>query len=67
VLYCSGGKNLGPAGVTLVLVRDYLLHEGREHPLCPSMLSYRTLAESMPQPNLYLTPPTYNVYDGPDA
>ena len=61
-IYCSGGKNIGPAGLTLVLVRDELLSEDREHPLCPSMLSYRTLAQSLPQPNLYLTPPTFGVY-----
>lgn len=62
VIYCSGGKNLGPAGVTLVLVRDDLLGEAREHMLCPSMLSYGTCARSMPVPNIYLTPPTFGVY-----
>ncbi|KAL1528861.1 hypothetical protein AB1Y20_010184 [Prymnesium parvum] len=61
VLYASGGKNLGPAGLTLVLVRDELLG-AQEHPLCPSFLSYRELAGSKPQPNLYLTPPTFCVY-----
>lgn len=63
VLYASGGKNLGPAGMTVALVRDDLIADAsRRHPLCPSMLAYSSLATSTPQPNLYLTPPTFNVY-----
>jgi len=60
VVYCSGGKNLGPAGVTLVLVRDDLL--GSPHPLCPSAMSYSAMASTSPIPNLYLTPPTFSLY-----
>ena len=62
VVYCSGGKNLGPAGGTLVLVRDDLIGGGREHPLCPSVLSYSKFATTWPIPNLYATPPTYAIY-----
>ena len=62
VLYCSGGKNLGPAGLTLALVRDDLLDGSREHPLCPSVLSYKTLSSSKPIGSIYATPPTYGIY-----
>ena len=62
VVYCSGGKNLGPAGLTLVIVREDLLADHLEHPLCPAILSYRSLARSQPIPNIYATPPTFNVY-----
>lgn len=68
VLYCSGGKNLGPAGVTLVLVRDDLLADDpdarthAEHPFCPGVLSYRSVARSAPAPSLATTPPTFAVY-----
>ena len=61
VVYCSGGKNLGPAGVTLALVRDDLIDDADEleHPWCPSTLSYRTAARSNSLAN---TPNTFAVY-----
>jgi len=62
VLYCSGGKNLGPAGVTLCLVKDSLLDAGREHPACPSVLSYSQVGNSKPIGSIYSTPPTFQVY-----
>ena len=62
VVYASGGKNIGPAGVTLVIVRDSLLRAEREHPLCPSMLSYRTFADTRPITSLHATPPTFAIY-----
>ena len=62
VVYCSGGNNLGPAGLTLVIVREDLLTDHLEHPFCPAILSYRSLARSQPIPNIYATPPTFNVY-----
>jgi len=68
VLYCSGGKNLGPAGVTLALVKDELLCDDpaqathAEHAHCPGVFSYRTLARSAPAPSLATTPPTFAVY-----
>lgn len=59
-IYASGGKNLGPAGVTVVIVRDDLLN--RQLPTCPSVLSYNTMAHSKPVASLYNTPPTFLIY-----
>jgi phosphoserine aminotransferase len=50
-------KNLGPAGVTLVVVREDLL--GRALPICPSAFDYRRVADSG---SMYNTPPTYAIY-----
>lgn len=59
-IYASGGKNLGPAGVTVVIVRDDLLN--RQLPTCPSVLSYSIMANSKPIPSIYNTPPTFLIY-----
>ncbi len=50
-------KNLGPAGVTLVIVREDLL--GHALPACPSALDYKTVADNH---SMYNTPPTYAIY-----
>ncbi len=50
-------KNLGPAGLTLVVVRDDLLD--RALPICPSAFSYKTVADN---DSMYNTPPTYAIY-----
>jgi len=50
-------KNLGPAGLTLVVVRDDLLD--RALPICPSAFSYKTVANNA---SMYNTPPTYSIY-----
>ena len=50
-------KNLGPAGLTLVVVRDDLLD--RALPICPSALNYKTVANNE---SMYNTPPTYSIY-----
>jgi phosphoserine aminotransferase len=50
-------KNIGPAGVTLVFVRDDLL--GRALPICPSAFDYKIVAEHQ---SMYNTPPTYGIY-----
>ena len=60
VLYASSGKNLGPAGYCLVIVRDDVLRAC--DPACPPCLSWREQALSRPIPNLYNTPPTYVLY-----
>ncbi|KAI0561667.1 Phosphoserine transaminase [Gracilaria domingensis] len=59
-IYASGGKNLGPAGVVAVIVRDDLLN--RALPTCPSVLSYSVMASSKPIPSIYNTPPTFLIY-----
>jgi len=50
-------KNLGPAGLTLVVVRDDLL--GHALPVCPSAFDYKTVAENQ---SMFNTPPTYAIY-----
>ena len=50
-------KNIGPAGVTLVVVREDLL--GQALPICPSAFDYRTVADHQ---SMYNTPPTYAIY-----
>lgn len=59
-IYASGGKNLGPAGVTVVIVQKNLV--GLESPICPTVLSYSAMAYSKPIPSLYNTPPTFLIY-----
>ncbi|MES2400810.1 MAG: 3-phosphoserine/phosphohydroxythreonine transaminase [Pseudomonadota bacterium] len=50
-------KNLGPAGVTVVVVREDLL--GRALAICPSAFDYKTVAANS---SMYNTPPTYSIY-----
>ena len=50
-------KNLGPAGVTLVVVREDLL--GHALAACPSAFDYKTVADSH---SMYNTPPTWAIY-----
>ena len=57
LLYAGAQKNLGPAGVTVVVVRKELLE--RTPGGLPAMLDYRQMAESR---SLYNTPPTFAIY-----
>jgi phosphoserine aminotransferase len=57
LLYAGAQKNLGPAGVTLVIVRRELL--ARVPQDLPSLLDYRLLAD---QRSLYNTPPCFAIY-----
>jgi len=50
-------KNLGPAGLTLVVVREDLL--GHALPVCPSAFNYKVVADNQ---SMYNTPPTYSIY-----
>ncbi len=50
-------KNIGPAGVTLVIVREDLL--GHALRACPSAFNYKTVADNG---SMYNTPPTYSIY-----
>jgi phosphoserine aminotransferase len=50
-------KNLGPAGLTLVVVREDLL--GHALKICPSAFNYQTVAKNE---SMYNTPPTYSIY-----
>ena len=57
LLYACAQKNLGPAGVTIVIIRDDLLQRSQDH--LPGYLNYRLHAE---QNSLYNTPPTFAIY-----
>ena len=57
VIYAGAQKNLGPSGVTVVLVREDLLARSAES--LPTMLSYKVMAENN---SLYNTPNTFGVY-----
>jgi phosphoserine aminotransferase len=57
VIYAGAQKNIGPAGLTVVIVRDDLI--GRARPETPSVLDYEVQAESESMVN---TPLTYPVY-----
>ena len=50
-------KNLGPAGLTMVVAREDLL--GHALPACPSAFDYKTVADNG---SMYNTPPTYAIY-----
>ncbi|MCG6659669.1 3-phosphoserine/phosphohydroxythreonine transaminase [Halomonas campisalis] len=57
LIYAGAQKNIGPAGLTLVIVRDDLLDRARA-PI-PSLFDYRGLAEAGSMVN---TPPTFSWY-----
>jgi phosphoserine aminotransferase len=57
VIYAGAQKNIGPAGLTLVIVRRDLL--GRAHAICPAMLNWQIAADN---DSMYNTPPTFALY-----
>ncbi|MGK0500924.1 MAG: phosphoserine aminotransferase [Oceanicoccus sp.] len=57
VIYAGAQKNIGPAGLTIAIVRKDLL--GKSSAACPTMLDYKTAADN---DSMYNTPPTYGLY-----
>ena len=57
VIYAGAQKNIGPSGLTIVLVRKDLL--GKASPLAPSMLDYKVHADAGSMSNM---PPAYGWY-----
>lgn len=57
VIYAGAQKNLGPSGVTLVIIRDDLVEAGKDS--LPSMLQYRSYADN---DSMYNTPPAFGIY-----
>ena len=57
LIFAGAQKNLGPAGLTIVIVRKDLL--GRQPETLPAMLDYNVHAKNA---SLYNTPPTYAIY-----
>ena len=57
LIYGGAQKNIGPAGLTIVIVREDLL--GQALPATPSAFDYKTVADN---DSMYNTPPTYAIY-----
>ena len=57
VAFGGAQKNLGPAGLTLVVVSEDLLGQAMKH--CPSAFNYKMVADNG---SMYNTPPTYSIY-----
>lgn len=57
VIYAGAQKNIGPAGLTVVIVREDLLGKARTE--LPSILDYKVLAEN---DSMFNTPPTFAWY-----
>ena len=57
LIYGGAQKNIGPAGLTIVIVRDDLI--GQALPVCPSAFDYKSQADNDSMLN---TPPTYAIY-----
>ncbi|MBA3311969.1 MAG: 3-phosphoserine/phosphohydroxythreonine transaminase [Planctomycetota bacterium] len=57
IVYAGAQKNLGPSGVTLVLIRKDLIGRGKGD--LSAMLKYSTFAENE---SMYNTPPTFGIY-----
>lgn len=56
IIYAGAQKNIGPAGVTIVIIRDDLI--GKKEGI-PTMLDYKTHADAG---SMFNTPPTYAIY-----
>ena len=58
LIFAGVQKNVGPAGVQIVIIREDLIREDLPT-WCPTMLSYKTHAD---KDSLYNTPPAYGIY-----
>ncbi|WP_041675610.1 3-phosphoserine/phosphohydroxythreonine transaminase [Ramlibacter tataouinensis] len=57
LIYAGAQKNMGPSGVTVVIVREDLL--GHALPITPAAFNYQVQAQN---DSMYNTPPTYAIY-----
>ncbi len=57
MIYAGAQKNMAPAGLTVVIIREDLL--GKERDFTPVMLNYKTIADNS---SMYNTPPCYPIY-----
>jgi phosphoserine aminotransferase len=57
LIYAGAQKNIGPAGLTIVIVRDDLI--GQALAITPSAFDFKTVADN---DSMYNTPPTYAIY-----
>ncbi len=57
IIFAGAQKNIGPAGVTLVIIREDLLESTQDN--VPTMLNYKTHAD---KGSMFNTPPTFAIY-----
>lgn len=57
MIYAGAQKNMGPAGLTVVIIREDLIGNARD--ITPTMFNYQTHADNG---SMYNTPPTYGIY-----
>jgi len=57
IIYAGAQKNIGPAGLTIVIIREDLI--GKAAASVPTMLNYKTHAD---KDSMFNTPPTYGIY-----
>lgn len=57
MIYAGAQKNMGPAGLTVVIIREDLI--GNARPETPVMLDYKAMADN---DSMYNTPPCYSIY-----
>ncbi len=57
LIYAGAQKNIAPAGLTIVIVREDLI--GNTQPDCPSMFDYKLMADN---DSMYNTPPCWCIY-----
>lgn len=57
IIYAGAQKNIGPAGLTIVIIREDLIGKAKDN--MPAMFDYKTHADSG---SMYNTPPTYGWY-----
>ena len=57
IVWAGAQKNIGPAGVTIVIIREDLIGFAPES--TPSMMDYKIMADN---DSMYNTPPTYGIY-----
>ena len=57
MIYAGAQKNIGPAGVCMVIIRDDMLNRCPDN--LPSMLNYKTYADKN---SMYNTPPCFSIY-----
>lgn len=58
LIFAGAQKNLGPAGLTIVIIRKDLIRDD-VHPATPTLLKYKTQSDAG---SLFNTPPTYAIY-----
>jgi phosphoserine aminotransferase len=57
IIFAGAQKNIGPAGLTIVIVRDDLIGDAMD--ITPNMFNYKTHVDAN---SMFNTPPTYSIY-----